>query len=345
MSDSTPTDQARNAAAPSIPAYGRSLALLVLAVALITLPFVVQALGQPALVPLATRVLIYAIAAASLNLALGFGGMVSFGHAAFFGIGGYVVGILYRTMVDDGLFLGFIPGTDQLLITLPAALLVGGFFACIIGALSLRTSGVQFIMITLAFAQMLFFLFVSLKAYGGDDGLTIRRRNALFSLDTRDDIIFYFICLAVAALVFLALWRVVGSRFGMVLAGIRQNERRMAAIGIAPYRYKLAAFVISGMGTGLAGALMANYLRFVSPDMLHWTKSGELMIMVILGGVGTLLGPMLGAAALVILETVLTGWTEHWQLMLGPILLLVVLFTQGGLDGLLGRIGLRPRHV
>jgi len=326
--------------APAAPSTGRALMLLALALCLVALPFLVQALGQPALVPLATRVLIYAIAAASLNLALGFGGMVSFGHAAFFGIGGYVVGILYRTYVDDSLFLGLIPGTSQLLITLPAAILVGGLLALLIGALSLRTSGVQFIMITLAFAQMLFFLFVSLKAYGGDDGMTIRRRNELFGLNTRDDITFYFICLSVAALVFLALWRIVGSRFGMVLAGIRQNERRMAAIGIAPYRYKLAAFVISGMGTGLAGALMANYLRFVSPDMLHWTKSGELMIMVILGGVGTLLGPLFGAAALVILETVLTSWTEHWQLVLGPILLLVVMFTQGGLNGLFSRLGL-----
>lgn len=341
MSDGTTTNATMT---PAAPAYGRSLALLALAVALITLPFVVQALGQPALVPLATRVLIYAIAAASLNLALGFGGMVSFGHAAFFGIGGYVVGILYQTYTDDALLFGFIPGSNQFLVTLPAALLAGGLLAGLIGALSLRTSGVQFIMITLAFAQMLFFLFVSLKAYGGDDGLTIRRRNAFFSLNTRDDLTFYFICLAIAVLVFLALWRIVGSRFGMVLAGIRQNERRMAAIGIAPYRYKLAAFVISGMGSGLAGALMANYLRFVSPDMLHWTKSGELMIMVILGGVGTLLGPLLGAAALVILETVLTGWTEHWQLVLGPILLLVVLFTRGGLNGLLCRIGLGARH-
>ena len=322
------------------PALGRSLSLLALAVALIALPFVVKAFGQPALVPLATRVLIYAIAAASLNLALGFGGMVSFGHAAFFGIGGYVVGILYRTALDDTLFLGFIPGADQLLITLPAAILVAGLFACVIGALSLRTSGVQFIMITLAFAQMLFFLFVSLKAYGGEDGLTIRRRNEMFSLDTRDDTTFYFICLGIAALVFLLLRRIVGSRFGMVLAGIRQNERRMAAIGIMPYRYKLAAFVISGMGAGLAGALMANYLRFVSPDMLHWTKSGELMIMIILGGVGTLLGPLLGSALLVILETVLTSWTEHWQLVLGLILLLIVLFTHGGLNGLLSRLGI-----
>jgi branched-chain amino acid transport system permease protein len=322
---------------PDASAHGRTLALLALAAALVTLPFAVQALGQPALVTLATRALIYAIAAASLNLVLGYGGMISFGHAAFFGIGGYVVAILYRTMMDDALFLGFIPGTDQLLVTLPAAILAGGLFACVIGALSLRTSGVQFIMITLAFAQMLFFLFVSLKAYGGDDGLTIRRRNALFGLDTRNDTTFYFICLAATALVFLALWRIAGSRFGMVLAGIRQNERRMAAIGLAPYRYKLAAFVISGMGCGLAGALMANYLRFVSPDMLHWTKSGELMIMVILGGVGTLIGPLLGAAALVALETVLTGWTEHWQLVLGPVLLIVVLFTRGGLAGLITR--------
>lgn len=333
MSDAMSPGQA------TTPNTGRALMLLALALGLVALPFIVQALGQPALVPLATRVLIYAIAAASLNLALGFGGMVSFGHAAFFGVGGYVVGILYRHYVDDTLFLGLVPGTSQLLVALFAALLVCGLIAGLIGTLCLRTSGVQFIMITLAFAQMLFFLFVSLKAYGGDDGMTIRRRNELFGLNTRDDLTFYFISLSVAALVFLALWRIVGSRFGMVLAGIRQNERRMAAIGIACDRYKLAAFVISGMGTGLAGALMANYLRFVSPDMLHWTKSGELMIMVILGGVGTLLGPLFGAAALVILETVLTSWTEHWQLALGPILLFVVLCTRGGLDGLFGKLG------
>ena len=338
-------DEIMTSSSARAPAHGRVLTVAAIGLALAALPFVVQAIGQPSLVPLATRVLIYAIAAASLNLALGFGGMVSFGHAAFFGIGGYVVGILYQGFVGDTLLFGLLPGTNQLLITLPAAMLVAGILALCIGALCLRTSGVQFIMITLAFAQMLFFLFVSIKAYGGDDGMTIRRRNALFSLNTRDDITFYFICLVVAALVFLALWRIVGSRFGMVLAGIRQNERRMAAIGIAPYRYKLAAFVISGMGAGLAGALMANYLRFVSPDMLHWTKSGELMIMVILGGVGTLLGPLLGAAALVILETVLTSWTEHWQLVLGPILLLVVLFTQGGLTGLFKRLGLGGRSA
>ncbi len=332
MSDAVSPGQA------ALPGRGQAILLLTLGITLIALPFVVQALGQPSLVPLATRVLIYAIAAASLNLALGFGGMVSFGHAAFFGVGGYVVGILYRHYVDSTLFLGLVPGTSQLLVTLFAALLVCGLIAFMIGALCLRTSGVQFIMITLAFAQMLFFLFVSLKAYGGDDGMTIRRRNELFGLNTRDDVTFYFICLSIAALIFLALWRIVGSRFGMVIGGIRQNERRMAAIGIACARYKLAAFVISGMGTGLSGALMANYLRFVSPDMLHWTKSGELMIMVILGGVGTLLGPLFGAAALVILETVLTSWTEHWQLALGPILLFVVLYSRGGLNGLVRQL-------
>ena len=332
------SDQTMPRPAPMTPAYGWLLAIAAIGLVLAALPFVMQAIGQPSLVPLATRVLIYAIAAASLNLALGFGGMVSFGHAAFFGIGGYAVGILNQSFIGDTLLFGLIPGTNQLLVTIPAAMLVAGLLALAIGALSLRTSGVQFIMITLAFAQMLFFFFVSLKAYGGDDGLIIRRRNVLFDLDTRNDTTFYYICLVATAATFGLLWRIVGSRFGMVLAGIRQNERRMAAIGIAPYSHKLMAFVMSGMGSGLAGALMANYLRFVSPDMLHWTKSGELMIMVILGGVGTLLGPLLGATALVVLETVLTAWTEHWQLVLGPILLMIVLFTQGGLNALIGRL-------
>ena len=322
---------------------GTILAVLAAALALVLLPFAAQALGQPALVPLASRALIYGIAAASLNLALGFGGMVSFGHAAFFGVGGYAVGILYQTYAGDGLFLGLIPGSNRLLVTVPAAMLTAGLAAALVGALSLRTSGVQFIMITLAFAQMLFFLFVSLKAYGGDDGLIIRRRNVLLDLDMRDDATFYFVCLAAAALVFAALWRIAGSRFGLVLVGIRQSERRMAAIGVAPYPYKLAAFVLSGMGAGLAGALMANLMRFVSPDMLHWSKSGELMIMVILGGVGTLTGPFLGAAALVVLESLLTRWTEHWPLALGAILLVVVLFTHGGLRTLLARLGSGPR--
>ncbi|MGN6306949.1 MAG: branched-chain amino acid ABC transporter permease [Mesorhizobium sp.] len=316
----------------------KQVLLALVAVLLLALPFLADAAGYPAMTSLATRALIYGIAAASLNLVLGYGGMVSFGHAAFFGLGGYVVGILYQHYTQDDLFLGLVPGTNQLLVTLPATLIVCGAAAALIGALSLRTGGVQFIMITLAFAQMLFFLFVSLKTYGGDDGLIIRRTNELFGLKMRDKQTYYYVCLAVTAVFFFLLWRLVNSRFGNVLTGLRQNERRMAALGLPAYRYKLVAFVISGMGAGLAGCLMSNFLRFASPDMVHWTKSGELMVMVVLGGVGTLFGPLIGAAAYIVLESVLASWTEYWQLGLGFILLFVVLYTNGGIEALFGRL-------
>jgi branched-chain amino acid transport system permease protein len=309
-----------------------------LLIALIALPVVADAAGFAALTSLATRVLIYGIAAASLNFVLGYGGMVSFGHAAFFGIGGYTVGILYQHYSFGEPLFGFIPGTNQMLITLPVAIVLSGVMAAIIGALSLRTGGVQFIMITLAFAQMLFFLFVSLKTYGGDDGLIIRRANELPWLNMRDKHTVYYVCLAIAVLFFALLWRIVNSRFGNVIVGLRQSEKRMAAIGLPAYRYKLVAFIISGMGCGLAGALMANFLRFASPDMMHWTKSGELMIMVILGGVGTLFGPLIGAAVFIVLESLLASWTENWQLGLGLILLFVVLYTQGGVQALGARL-------
>ena len=310
----------------------------VLTIGLLALPFLGATLNASAIVGLGTQILIYAIAAMSLNLILGYGGMVSFGHAAFFGIGGYVVGILYQHFAEGSSFLGLLPGSSAFLVVVPLAMLVSGAAAAIIGAFSLRTGGVQFIMITLAFAQMLFYVFVSLKTYGGDDGLMMRRRDALPFVDTRDDTAFYFLCLALAALWFALTAVLVRSPFGFVLTGLRQNERRMAAMGVAPYPYKLAAFVIAGMGAGLAGALMANYLRFSSPDMMHWAKSGELMMIVILGGVGTLTGPLLGAAALVLLETSLTAATENWQLPLGVTLLAVVLFTQGGLSAILRRV-------
>lgn len=309
-----------------------------LGLVLLALPFLTEALGMPALLSLASRILIYGMAAASLNLVLGYGGMVSFGHAAFFGIGGYVVGILWHHFDSETLLWGFVPGTNQMLLTLPAAMLVAGLAAAAIGALSLRTGGVQFIMITLAFAQMLFFLFVSLKTYGGEDGIIVRRTNEVPFLNMRDKATLYWFILAMTAGFFLMLRRLVGSSFGGVLAGLRQNERRMAALGIAAYRYKLYAFVLSGMGAGLAGALMANLMRFASPDMMHWSKSGELMIMVILGGVGTLMGPFVGAAALLTMESIFAEWTEHWQLLLGLILLTVVLGTKGGILGLLSRM-------
>jgi branched-chain amino acid transport system permease protein len=318
--------------------FKRPFLLAGVLVLLVLLPVLANAAGYPALTSLATRVLIYGIAAASLNFVLGYGGMVSFGHAAFFGIGGYVVGILYQHYTQDDAFLGIIPGSNQLLVTLPLALLVSGVMAGIIGALSLRTGGVQFIMITLAFAQMLFFLFVSLKTYGGDDGLIIRRANEVPGLNMRDKQTIYYVCLTIAVLFFFLLWRIVNSRFGNVLSGLRQSERRMAALGLPAYRYKLMAFVISGMGAGLAGALMANFLRYASPDMMHWTKSGELMVMVVLGGVGTLFGPLVGAAVFIVLESVLASWTEHWQLGLGLILLFVVLYTNGGVQALVTRL-------
>ncbi len=326
------------------PMLWRAGGVVALALFMLLLPWAATKAGNPALVSLATRIIIYAIAAASLNLILGYGGLVSFGHAAYFGVGAYAVGMLYFHFSNAEPFLGFIPGTNQLLMTIPVAVLASALFAFVLGGLSLRTTGLQFIMITLAFAQMVFFLFVSLKYYGGDDGLIVRHRNVLFNLDTANDTTFYFVCLAVAAIYFFLFWRLAQSRFGLVLGGIRQNERRLAAIGISTYRYKLVAFVIAGAGAGLAGALMANFAKFVSPDLLHWSQSGELMIMVILGGGATLFGPVIGAALLIGLETVLTGWTEHWQVFLGPFLILIALFTRGGVLSLF-KMGVGGSHA
>lgn len=318
----------------------RRIAMLLAALLLLAaLPFIASASGYPSLTTLATRILILAIAALSLNLLLGHGGLVSFGHAAYYGVGAYAAGILTQAFASKDLIFGLFPGTDQLLITLPAAMLASGVAAAALGALCLRTSGVQFIMITLAFAQMLFFLFVSLKAYGGDDGLIIRRRNTLPFVDVRSDTTFYFITLTVLLLWIGFIRRITHSRFGATLDGLRQNERRMAAIGVPAYPYRLVAFVIAGMGAGLAGGLMANFAKFVSPDMMHWTQSGEFLIMVVLGGINSLLGPVVGAAALILLESVLASWTEHWQFVLGPILILIVLYGRGPISALASRLG------
>jgi branched-chain amino acid transport system permease protein len=305
---------------------------------LLLMPPVALALGKPFYVSLGSRILIYGLAAASLDLILGFGGMVSFGHAAFFGAGGYVVGILFQHGFDGSDFLGLIPGSDAALIVWPLAMLVAGLLALVVGAASLRTGGVYFIMITLAFAQMLYFFFVSLEAYGGDDGLSMYGRSRIPGIDLSADATFYYVCLALL-LLFLGLGhRLVGSRFGMVILGVRENERRMAALGFPTYRYKLACFSIPGAVAGLAGALIANQTEFVSPSLMHWTRSGEIMVMVILGGMGTLFGPVFGAAAFLMLEEVLSTWTEHWMVVLGPVLIFVVLFARRGVYGwLVGR--------
>ncbi|MDH5410121.1 MAG: branched-chain amino acid ABC transporter permease [Alphaproteobacteria bacterium] len=315
---------------------------LVALAAAVLLPPVVLAADEPFFISLASRMLIYGLAAASLDLILGFGGMVSFGHAAFFGVGGYTVGILFTHGFQGSEFLGLFPGSDNALIVWPLAMLVSGLLALAIGAVSLRTGGVYFIMITLAFAQMLYFFFVSLETYGGDDGLSMYGRSRFPGLDLSDDTSFYYVCLA---LLLLFLWlghRLTRSRFGMVIAGVRENERRMIALGFPVYRYKLACFTIAGAVAGLSGALIANLTEFVSPSMMVWTKSGEIMVMTIMGGMGTLIGPVFGVAAFLLMEEVLSAWTEHWQIVLGPLLILIVLFAKRGIYGwLVGREGER----
>lgn len=287
---------------------------------LLLLPWVAKAMGQEFYVGVASRILIFALAASSLNLILGFGGMVSFGHAAFVGVGAYTVGILMQHGVVSA-WLGW-----------PAAVLMAASLALLIGAISLRTRGVYFIMITLAFAQMLYYLMVSLKTYGGDDGLSLPGRSVVgWGLDLSQDLHFYYTVLLLGVISFLALQRLLNSQFGHALQAIRENEVRMAAIGFRVYRLKLIAFTVAGALAGLAGALLANQGGFVSPSMMHWSQSGMLMVMVILGGVGHVYGGFAGAVLFLVLEEVLTTWTIHWQLGLGAVLLAVVLAAPNGL--------------
>jgi branched-chain amino acid transport system permease protein len=287
-------------------------------------PLVAEALHQPFYIDLFRRIMIFAIAAVSLDLILGYGGMVSFGHAAYLGIGAYAVGILAVHGIESGF------------IQWPVAMLASLLIALVIGAISLRTSGLYFIMITLAFTQMLYYLGISLETYGGDDGMPLRARSRFAGLvDLSDSHTFYYVVLGLL-LVFLVLGdRLVSARFGMVIRAARSNEARAQAIGFAPFRYKLTAFVIAGSMCGLAGALLANQTEYLTPEFMHWTRSGEILFMVILGGIGTLVGSVAGAVALLLLEQVLSSWTEHWQIVLGPILILVVLFAKRGLVGLL----------
>ncbi len=299
------------------------LVALALAVAY---PLAARALGQEFYVGFASRVLIMALFASSLNLLVGMGGMVSLGHAAFYGAGAYVVGIA-ATEWPAGL-------GAQALAAWPLAMAVSGALALAIGAVCLRTRGVYFIMITLAFAQMIYYVFVSLKAYGGDDGLSLAKRSTLPGLDLGSDTAFYYTVLVIFAAALVALARLGGSRFGAALGGIRDNEARMESLGFPTYRFKLAAFAIGGALAGLAGALMANQNAFVSPNMMHWEQSGVALVMVILGGLGRLWGGFAGAALYLALEELLSGFTGHWQIVLGAVLLLVVFFAPRGIAGL-----------
>jgi branched-chain amino acid transport system permease protein len=295
------------------------------------------ALDEPFIITLATKAAILALAGVGLNIALGLGGLVSFGHAAFFGIGGYAMGILAAhaqsyTPIMESPFL--IEGTKSMPVIWLVAIVVSGLAALLIGALSLRTSGVYFIMVTLAFGQMLFYFSISWPAYGGEDGLSIYVRNGFPGLNTLDPLTFFAIAFAVLALVLLFAGRLARAPFGLALSAARQNAERVEAVGLAPFRLRLVAFVISGAVTGLAGALFADLNRFVSPTMFSWQTSGEIMIFVILGGVGRLFGPVAGAALFILLEHVLGGLSEFWHIYLGLLLLLVVLFARGGMIGL-----------
>jgi branched-chain amino acid transport system permease protein len=295
--------------------------------ALLLLPAYSAFTGNVFVLTLFTRIVILALAAASLNLIMGYGGMVSFGHAAYLGIGGYAVGILAQEGFGSG-FLQF-----------PVALLASATYALVIGALSLRTRGVYFIMITLAFAQMAYYVASGLARYGGDDGLTIYKRSdfaGLVNLSNR--VQFYYLCLGSLLATTFLIWRIVNSRFGLAVRGLRSNEQRMQAIGFPERRYRLVCFVIAGTMCGLAGALLANNTDFVSPAVMYWTRSGDLMVMVILGGMGSLFGPVVGAVVYLVLEELLSEVTEYWALIMGPLLLLIVLFGRGGIMGLLGRL-------
>ena len=325
----------------------QALVLIVGAALLVLLPPISAATDHSFFVSTASRILIYALAAVSLDLILGYGGMVSFGHAAYFGIGSYVVGILAFHASENSTFLSWpitINGTDLAIIAWPAAIAISAVAALAIGAISLRATGVFFIMITLAFAQMVYFLFQSLEGYGGDDGLNLLNRNSFPGLDLRDDTSFYYVCLALLLGFVLLCRMLVNSRFGMVLQGCKENERRTLALGIPTYRYKLTAFVIAGAGAGLAGALLTNQTLFVSPHTMEWRVSGEIMVMVILGGMGTLVGPIVGAMVFLLLSEFLGvrslfgNMADHWQFVLGAILILVVLYAPQGLHGwLFGR--------
>ncbi len=294
----------------------------VLAGVLLLLPPLVLALKQPYYVDLVRRIMILAIAAISLNLILGYGGLVSFGHAAYLGVGAYAVGILA--------FYGVASGWAHFAVAIGASALV----ALAIGAVSIRTSGIYFIMITLAFTQMLYYLGISLAEFGGDDGMRIKTRSRFPLVDLGDPVTAYYVAFALMLLSAFIVSRIVNSRFGLALRACKSNDARARAIGFSPYPVRLIAFVIAGGLCGLSGALYANHINYITPSLMSWLQSGELMFMVILGGMGTAAGPVLGTFALLLTEEVLKSFTEYWQVILGPLLVLSVIFFRRGLAGI-----------
>lgn len=311
-----------------------------IAAGLLAVPLWAWLVDEPFTITLATRVAILALAGVGLNLALGLGGLVSLGHALFFGIGGYAMGILAHhaqtyTPLMEVPFL--IEGTKSMPVIWGVAMIASALAALAVGALSLRTSGVYFIMITLAFGQMFYYFAISWPAYGGEDGLSIYVRNGFPGLNTLDPIQYFMLCYALLLLALFVSARITASPFGLALGTARQSPTRAETLGFSPYRLRLVAFTISGAITGLAGALFADLNRFVSPSMFSWQTSGEIMVFVILGGVARLFGPVAGAALFIFLEHWLGGLSEYWHIYLGALLLGVVLFARGGVIGTLVR--------
>ncbi len=314
----------------------RAVVAAALILLLAAVPLLSAWAGQSFYVTLVSRMMIFALAATGLNLVLGYGAMVSFGHALYIGLGAYVVGLLSHHGIANGW------------VHLACALAVGALCAALIGFVCLRTGGVAFIMITLAFAQMFYFLAVSLKQYGGDDGMPLPARSDFGFIDLNDSVVLYYLIFALLMGVLLGLHRLVHARFGMVLRGCRSNERRMRALGFPTLQVKLTAYVISALVCVLAGMLLANLTRFVSPSYMHWVASGDLVLMVVLGGVGTLVGPMLGAVVWLTLEELLSSFgsgvgvadefvRSHWLGVLGLVVVVVAIALKDGLYGVLVR--------
>ncbi|MFZ0486337.1 MAG: branched-chain amino acid ABC transporter permease [Arenicellales bacterium] len=286
-------------------------------------PVIITLTGQIFYLDLGSRIMVLAMAAVGLNLIVGYGGMVSFGHAAYLAIGAYSVGI----PVHYDIYNGFVH--------LGLAIVMSAVFALITGAVSLRTKGIYFIMITLAFAQMMYFTFVSLDEYGGDDGLVILARSRFPVLNLENNIVLYYVIFAALVLSLIFSYRLVRSRFGRVIVGSMHNEKRMRSLGYETFRYRLTCYVISGVICGIAGFLLANFSSYISPEMTDWSHSAELLLILIFGGLGSLLGPVIGAFVFVLLEQWLSSVTMYWELIFGALLVAVVMFGKGGIAGLM----------
>jgi len=320
----------------------KSLFLFFSLLLLLSLPPVTAAFDESYLISSMTRVLIFAMAAISLDLIVGYGAMVSFGHAAFVGLGAYTAAILSFHFNDGSPLINFpfsYDGSNQLLLILPIAMLISALVAGITGLISLRTYGIHFIMITLAFAQMLYYLFISLDYYGGEDGLLMSTRNQVPFIDTNDDTSFYYLSLFFLVLFVILARRLVQSRFGRVLQGCKYNEKRMQTLGFDTFKYRLSAYVIAAMAAAVAGVLLANKTEYVDPGLFSWHLSGELLVMIILGGLGSIYGAVIGAVVYLLLEQIFAAYTEHWMVLLGPVLIIVVIYARNGIYGFIRKPG------